>query len=124
MYYIRCVDLRHVAISTARHLVLAALPCFFRSTQEVRACCDSAVDFTDKKVVSVVVIFQIEVACDFYVPKQRISASCGVCRLLGCSRRAPFDALRLLASPRGIKLSLRTCRSNSMSFHFTQTFPT
>ena len=47
-----------------------------------------------------------------------------------CSRRAPSAALRLLtvacawiASPHGIKLSLRTCRSNSVSFHFTQTFP-
>ena len=28
---IRCVDLRHVALPTARHLVLAALPCLFRS---------------------------------------------------------------------------------------------
>ena len=28
---IRCVDLRHVALPTARHLVFAALPCFFRS---------------------------------------------------------------------------------------------
>ena len=42
---------------------------------EVRACCDSAVDFTGRKVVSVVVIFKIEVACDFYVPKQRITTS-------------------------------------------------
>ena len=42
---------------------------------EVRACCDSALDFTGKKVVSVVVIFNIEVARDFYVTKQRISTS-------------------------------------------------
>ena len=28
---IRCADLRHVALPTARHLVLSALPCFFRS---------------------------------------------------------------------------------------------
>ena len=34
---------------------------------KVRACCDSAVDFTGKKVVSVVAIFKIEVARDFYV---------------------------------------------------------
>ena len=34
-----------------------------------------------------------------------------------------YGCRRLLASPRGIKLSLRTCRSNSVSFHFTQTFP-
>ena len=61
---------------------------------EVRACCDSAVDFTDKKVVSVVVIFKIEVARDFYLPEQRISTSWGICRLLGCSRRAASAALR------------------------------
>ena len=94
---------------------------------EVRACCDSAVDFTGKKVVSVVVIYKIEVARDFYVTKQRISTSWGVCRLLGCSRRAPSSALRLptvaCCELRGFKLSLRTCRSNSESFHFTQTFP-
>ena len=99
-------------------------------SSEVCACCDSAVDFTGKKVVSVVVIFKkIEVARDFCVPGQIISTSWGVCRLLGCSRRAPSAALRLLtvacawiASPHGIKLSLRTCRLNSVSFHFTQTF--
>ena len=34
-----------------------------------------------------------------------------------------YGCRRLLALPRGIKLSLRTCRSNSVSFHFTQTFP-
>ena len=34
---------------------------------EVRACYDAAVDITGKKVVSVVVIFKIEVARDFYV---------------------------------------------------------
>ena len=63
----------------------------FRSF-EVLACCDSAVDFTGKKVVFVVVIFKIEVARDFYVTKQRISTSCGVWRLLGCSGAPPrFD---------------------------------
>ena len=54
-----------------------------------------AVDFIGKKkVVSVVAIFNVEVARDFYVAKQRISTSWGVCRLLGCSR-APSAALRL-----------------------------
>ena len=47
-----------------------------------------------RQVVSVVVIFKIEVVRDFYVTKQRISTSWGVCRLLGCSRRAPSAALR------------------------------
>ena len=36
---------------------------------EVRACCDSAVDFTGKRVVSVVVVFKIEVARVFNVTK-------------------------------------------------------
>ena len=45
---------------------------------EVRACCDSAVDFIDKKVVSVVVIFKIDVARDFSVTQQGISISLGV----------------------------------------------
>ena len=36
---------------------------------EVGACCDSAVVFTGKKVVSVVVVIKIEVARDFYVTK-------------------------------------------------------
>ena len=36
---------------------------------EVRACCDPAVDFTGKKVVSVVVVFKMEVARHFYVSK-------------------------------------------------------
>ena len=48
--------------------------------------------------------------------KQRISTSWGVCRLLGWSRKAYSAALRLLASPRGIKLSLLICRSNSSVF--------
>ena len=90
--------------------LLAALPCFFNSF-EVRACCDSAVDFTGEKVVSVVVI---EVARDFYVAKQRISISWGVCRRSGARGELPPPRdgwWRLLASPRGIKLSLRTCRS-------------
>ena len=36
---------------------------------EVRACCDSAVDFTGKKVVSVVAVFEIEVTRNFYMTK-------------------------------------------------------
>ena len=90
---------------------------------EVRACYDSAVDFTGKKVVSVVVIFKIEVARDFYVTKKRISTSRGVCRLLGCSRRAPSAALRLPTVAWRRELRGFTCRSNSVSFLFTQTFP-
>ena len=123
-------------------------------------------DFTGKKVVFVVVIFKIEVARDFYVTKQRISTSCGVWRLLGCSRKAPSAALRLLTvaciaarnqtfasylslklsvfkvennsleltrifkerpkvfkDQRSLKLVFKTLFANSVSFHFTQTFP-
>ena len=50
----------------------------FGSGCTVRACCNSAVDFTGKNVVSVVAIFKIEVARDFYVTKQRIM------HFLGC----------------------------------------
>ena len=124
---IRCVYMTFGSLRFQLHFTCSAN--LFLSF-EVRAWCDSAVDFTGKRVVSVVVIFKIEVARDFYVTKQRISTSWGVCRRLGCSKTAPSAALRWLtvacawiASPRGIKLSLPTCRSNSVSFHFTQTFP-
>ena len=67
---IRYVDLGHVALQL--HFTRSAI--LFRSF-EVRDCCDSAVDFTGKKVVSVVAMFKIEfeVAIDFYMTKQRIS---------------------------------------------------
>ena len=91
---IRCVDMTLGLLRFQLHSTCSGT--LFLSF-EVRACCDSAVDFTGRKVVSVVVIFKIEVACDFYVPKQRISTSWGVCRLLGCSRKAPSAALQLLA---------------------------
>ena len=122
---IRCVDLGLVALPTALYFQLY-LVSFVRGTCMLRLCCR----FHRQEVVSVVVIFKVEVARDFYVTKQRISTSWGVFRLLGCSRRASSTALWLLtvacawiASPRGIKLSLRTCHSNSVSFLFTQTFP-
>ena len=70
---INCVNLGHVALQL--HFTCSAT--LFLSF-EVRACFDSAVDFTSKKVVSVVAIFQNEVARDFYVTKQRISTSWGV----------------------------------------------
>ena len=82
-----------IMISPAR-TITEALPCFFRS-RYVRAATLLSNDFTGKKVVSVVAMFKIEVAIDFYVTKQRISTSWGVCRLLGCSRRAPSAALWL-----------------------------
>ena len=59
---IRCVDLGHVALQL--HFTRSAT--LFLSF-EVRACCDSAVNFTGKKVVSVVAIFKIQVAIDFYM---------------------------------------------------------
>ena len=117
---INCVNVGHVALQL--HFTCSAT--LFLSF-EVRACCDFAVDFASKKVVSVVAIFKIEVARDFYVTKQRISTSWGACRLLGCSRRGELPPPRYGCRrlPRGIKLSLSTCRSNSVSFYFTQTFP-
>ena len=98
---------------------------------EVRASCDSAVDFTSKKVVSVVAIFKIEVARDFYATKQRISTSWGV-RLL-TSRVLQEGSLRRVTVADGCLhrhaesnfrfVDLPACRSNPVSFHFTQTFP-
>ena len=118
---INCVNLGHVALQ--RHFTCSATSALFLSF-EVRACCDSVVDFTGKKVVSVVAIFKIEVTRDFYVTKQRISTSWVVCRLLGCSRRPPSAALRLLtvaciatrnqtfASYLSLKLSVLPFRAN------------
>ena len=101
-------------------------PCFFRS-RYVRAATLLS-KFTGKKVVSVVVVFKIKVARDFYVTKlSKESALPGVFVDFWVARgEVPpprYGCRRLLASPRGIKLSLRTCRSNSVSYHFTQTFP-
>ena len=78
---INCVNLGHVELQV--HFTCSAT--LFLSF-EVRACCDFAVDFASKKMVSVVAIFKIEVALDSYVTKQRTSTSWGVCLLLGCSR--------------------------------------
>ena len=90
---INCVNrLGHVALQL--HFILAALLCFFRS-RYVRAATLLSISQARRRCVSVVAIFKIEVARDFYVTKQRVSTSWGVCRLLGCSRRAPSAALRL-----------------------------
>ena len=109
--------------------LLAALPCFFRS-RYVRATTLLSISQARKwSPVSVVVIFKIEVARDFYVTKQRISTSWGclsTSRLLEESslRRASVaDGCLHRRELRGFKLSLCICRSNSASFHFTQTFP-
>ena len=55
---IHCVDLGLVALPWLHFTCSATLFLSFK----VRACCDSAVDFTGKKVVFVVVIVKIEVA--------------------------------------------------------------
>ena len=52
---IRCVDMNLGLLRFQLHFTCGAT--LFLSF-EVRACCDSAVDFTGKKVVSVVVIFK------------------------------------------------------------------
>ena len=61
---IRCVDMTFGLLRFQLHFTCSAN--LFLSFK-VRACCDSAVDFTGKTVVSVVAIFKIEVARDFYV---------------------------------------------------------
>ena len=102
---IRCVDMTFGLLRFQLHFTCSGT--LFLSFK-VRAISEA------RKWFSVVVIFKIEVARDIYVTKQRISTSLGVCWLLGCSRRAPSAALRLLtvacawsALPRGSKLSLR-----------------
>ena len=77
-------------------ILLAALPCFFRS-----------------RYVRAATLLSISQARKWF-PSLRSLKS-----------KSPFadGCRRLLASPRGIKLALRTCRSNSVSFYFTQTFP-
>ena len=72
-----CVDLGYVALPTALYLQRFLVHVL---SIEVHVCvrCDSAVDFTDKKVVSVVVIFKIEVTHDFSVTQQGIRISLGV----------------------------------------------
>ena len=106
---IRCVDLGHVALQL--HFTCCGATLFLSLV--VRACCDSAVAFTGKKVVSVVALFKIEVAIDFYVTKQRISTSWGVIDFSGARGEFPLPRCgcrRFLASSRGIKLSIRSCR--------------
>ena len=100
---------------------------------KVRACCDSAVDFIGKKVVSVVLIFKIEVAHDFFVTEQRISTSWGACRPLVAQGELPPAALRLLIwrllaheLHRRAESNFRfvpVAQNQSRSFHFTLTFP-
>ena len=119
---IRCVHLEHVALPL--NFCSATLFLSF----EVRPCCDSAVDFTCKKVFPSLWSLKSKSPVISTWTKRRISTSWGTCRLLGPVARGElppprYGCCRLLASPRGIKPSLRTCRSNSMSFHFTQTFP-
>ena len=126
---IRCVDMTLGLLRLQLHFTCSST--LFLSF-EVRACCDSAVDFTGKKMVSVVVILKSKspvistclskesalagVFVDFAVARGELPSPCYGCWLC---------ASAWIASPRGIKLSLRTstCRSNSVYFHFTQTFP-
>ena len=110
---IRCVDLGIVALPTALHLQ-RCLVSFIRGTCVL----DSAVDFTGKKlkVVSVVVIFKIEVARDFYVTKhknQHFLGCLSTSRLLEESslRRATVADGCLRIAARNQTFRLRTVRS-------------
>ena len=107
---IRCVDLRLVALPTALYLQ-RYLVSFVRGKYVLRLCwqcCrfhrqESGLRRCDLK---------IEVARDFYVSKQRISTFWGVRRLLGCSRRAPSAALRLLT----VRLRMNCIASRKQTF--------
>ena len=94
----------------------------------VRACCDSAVDFTDKKVVSVVVIFKIEVARDSYVPEQRIRPSWEFVDFWVARGELPPPRygrwrLRLAHELHRRAETNASYLSLKLSNHFTQTFP-
>ena len=117
-----------LACCSSNCTLLATLPCFFRS-RYVRAATLRSISQARKWFPSkLVVVFKIKVAPDFYMTKlSKKSALPGVfvdfSVAPGEVSPPRYGCRQLLASPRGIKLSLRTCRSNSVSFHFTQTFP-
>ena len=108
--------------------LFAALPCFFRS-RYVRATTLLSISHgTGKKVVSVVVIFKKSKSPVISTCLSKESALPGVFVDFSVTRgELPpprYGCWRLLAHElHRRKLSLRTCRSNSVSFHFTQTFP-
>ena len=100
-------DLGLVALPTALYLQ-RYLVSFVRGTCVLRLCCrfhrqESGFRRCDLK---------IEVARDLYVSKQRISIFWGVCRLLGCSRRAPSAVLRLLT----VRLRMNCIASRNQTF--------
>ena len=80
---INCVNLGHVELQL--HFTCSAT--LFLSF-EVRACCDFAVDFASKKVVSVVAIFKIEVALSRRLP----TVACIATRNQTC---APYLSIKL-----------------------------
>ena len=107
---IRCVDMTLGLLRFQLHFTCSAT--LFLSF-EVRACCESAVDFTGKKVVSVVVILKSKSPV-ISTCLSKESALLGVFRLLGCSRRAPSAALRLLT----MRLRMNWIASRNQTFRF------
>ena len=86
---IRCVDLGHVSLQTALYFLVLR-------SRYVRAATRSAVDFTGKKVVSVVLRSSKSKSPVVSLWLSKESASPWVYRrLLGCSRKAPSAVLRL-----------------------------
>ena len=117
---IRCVDLGHVALPL--YFCSATLFLWF----EVRACCDSAVDFTCTKVFpSLWSLKSKSPGISTWLSEESALLGVFVDFLVARGELPPprYSCWRMLAWPRGFKLSFRTCCSNSVSFHFTQTFP-
>ena len=101
--------------------LLAALPCFFRS-RYVRATTLLSISQARKWLPS---LWSKSPVISTWLSKESALRGVFVDFSVARGELPPprYGCRRLLASPRGIKLLLRTCRSNSVSFHFTQTFP-
>ena len=101
--------------------LLAALSCFFRS-RYVRAATLLSISQARKWFPSLLCLKSKSPLISTWLSKE--SALPGVfVNFSGARGELPppqYGCRRLLASPRGIKLSIRSCRS--VSFHFTQTF--
>ena len=103
--------------------LLAALPCFFRS-RYVRAATLLSISQARKWFPSLLCL-KSKSPLIFTWPSKESALPGVFVDFSGARGELPpprYGCRQLLASPRGIKLSIRSCRSNSVSFHFTQTF--